>query len=110
MDTTAATTIGATIAVYVQLLKIARPDLPTSRAVVAILLMSIIGVAVWVYGQTSTSVIDSSWTFGIFSAIANVSLTAAGTYGLILGGIRGNDTIVGPPVPNKSFMPPTRAP
>lgn len=87
MDTTAATTIGATIAVYVQLLKIAKPDLESGRAILAILGLSVAGVALWVWGQTATSVVDQSWAFGIFTAIANVSLTAAGTYGLILGGI-----------------------
>lgn len=87
MDTTAATTIGATIAVYVQLLKVAKPDLDSGKAIGAILVLSVLGVALWVWGQTATSVVDRSWSFGIFSAIANVSLTAAGTYGLILGGI-----------------------
>lgn len=87
MDTTAATTIGATIAVYVQLLKIAKPELESGRAILAILGLSVAGVALWVWGQTATSVVDQSWAFGIFTAIANVSLTAAGTYGLILGGI-----------------------
>lgn len=108
MDTTAATTIGATIAVYVQLLKVAKPDLESGKAIGAILLLSIAGVGLWVWGQTATSVVDQSWAFGIFSAIANVSLTAAGTYGFILGGI--NAAAKGLVAANARLQPPADAP
>lgn len=114
MDTTAATAIGATVAAYVQLLKISRPDLTPARAVSTILLMSILSVAVWVFGQTATSAVDASWSFGIFTAIANVSLTAAGTYGLITGGVdavaraRASHANSEPPVNLHTPPPPTR--
>lgn len=104
MDTTAATTIGATVSVFVQLLKIAKPDLKSGAAIGAILLLAIGGVALWVWGQTATSVVDQSWAFGIFTAIANVALTAAGTYGLILGGI--NAAAVSLAAVNARLQPP----
>lgn len=108
MDTTAATTIGATIAVYVQLLKIAKPNLESGKAIAAILFLSLCGVALWVWGQTAVSVIDQSWAFGIFTAVANVSLTAAGTYGLILGGI--NAAAKSLATENAKLLPPADAP
>lgn len=76
MNAEAVIAVSAAVTTLTQLAKWA--GLPTKYAPMAVLLFSIVGVAVWAYSQ---AVMDRSMLFSYFAGVLAVAISALGIYG-----------------------------